>query len=365
MSTKDSWNKRKAGINTRPLLHVLNQSFFYPKNDILPFNQKRKTMTTRIFIGSSSEGLKVAQYIKEKLNNDPLNADADNKVFECIMWNDGNVFEKNTSYLHSLLKAASMFDFGILVATKDDSATIREMTFDTPRDNVIFEFGLFIGRIGTNRAFVVQEQEAKLPSDLAGISVAQFIATDDLTNCESLNSLIKDLRDNILEKIKLQELGLLPSTGLAIGFVDAFVCPVCDHLFDVKQVVVNGTSYKNFEIQIYIPRDLKEKMRMEAEMYYDENGFQEITLEAANGRAIKTVYKVDQNDPTKLIFADMPTTLTALYKSIVLYLKVGHVGKANDQQFLEARELNNFKLTLQTKLAENNYYKKLVKIVEG
>src|SRR4051794_16999646 len=128
-------------------------------------------MTTRIFIGSSTEGLKVAEYIKDKLNNDPLNADPNNRVFECILWNDGEVFEKNTSYLDSLLKAACMFDFGILVATKDDKSVVRKKSFGTPRDNVIFEFGLFIGRIGPNRAFVIQEQDVKLPSDMAGISV--------------------------------------------------------------------------------------------------------------------------------------------------------------------------------------------------
>ena len=50
--------------------------------------------------------------------------------------------------LDSLLKAGSMFDFGILVATKDDKTKSRDKGFETPRDNVIFEFGLFMGRLG-------------------------------------------------------------------------------------------------------------------------------------------------------------------------------------------------------------------------
>lgn len=322
-------------------------------------------MTTRIFIGSSSEGLKVARYIKDILNNDPLNEDPENKVFECILWNDQKVFAQNTSYLDSLLKAASMFDFGILVVTKDDRAIVRDKAFETPRDNVIFEFGLFIGRLGANRTFVIQEGEAKLPTDMAGITVARFTTTGDLEKSESLNNEIENLKDNILEKIKLQELGLLPSTGLAIGYVNNFIKPVCDFLFNTGMIEIEGVLYEKFEVRVYIPTDLKEDMRMESGYYFKQNGFKDYTLNAASGRGIKTVYKVDEADPLKLILCDMPTTLNALYNAIVLYLKKGFVGKTMEQDLIEARELNNFKLTLQTKLNENNYYKNTVKIFEG
>src|SRR5205809_1090844 len=121
-------------------------------------------MKPRIFIGSSTEGLDVAHVIQAQLNND----------FECILWNDGEVFGEGTSYLDSLLKAASMFDFGILVATKDDTTDKPMKRFNVPRDNVIFEFGLFIGRLGKNRTFVIQEQGLELPSDLLGNQISDF-----------------------------------------------------------------------------------------------------------------------------------------------------------------------------------------------
>jgi len=155
----------------------------------------------------------------------------------------------------------------------------------------------------------------------------------------------------------------LPSTGLAIGYVNAYICPVCDFLFDTGKVKIEGVQYKKFEVHIFIPPDLKENMRMEAQNYFNENGFKPCTLKAANGREIKTVYKVAEDDPAKLILCDMPTTLNALYNAIVLYLKIGQIGKSMEQQLVEARELNNFRLTLQTKLNENSFYKKTVKIV--
>ncbi len=322
-------------------------------------------MTIRIFIGSSTEGIKIAEYIQHTLNSDPLNNDPSDKTFECILWNDGQVFKQNTSYLDSLLKAASMFDFGILVATKDDKSVSRRKGFRMPRDNVIFEFGLFIGRLGINRAFILQEIEAKLPSDMAGITVAQFAATSNLKKSVSLNKEINKLKEEILEKVKLKELGLLPSTGLAIGYFNAYIHPLCNYLFNTKKVKIKGIIYKKFELQIFIPSDLKEDMRMESKHYFNVNGFEEYTLNAESGRGINTVYKVDENDPSKLIFSDMPTTLNALYNAIVLYLKPGFAGKSKEQDLIEGRELNNFKLTLQIKLEENNFYKETVKIIEG
>ena len=66
-------------------------------------------MKARIFIGSSKEGLAVAAYIKDQLNS----------KYECYLWTD-DIFKFNESFLFTLLKEASLFDFGILVATKDD-----------------------------------------------------------------------------------------------------------------------------------------------------------------------------------------------------------------------------------------------------
>lgn len=105
-------------------------------------------MKPRIFIGSSSEGLYAAEYIKQHLSAD----------YDCIVWNDG-VFKYNRSFLETLLNSASLFDFGFLIFTKDDLALSRDEAFEQARDNVLFEYGLFLGRLGLDRAFVVAEEE--------------------------------------------------------------------------------------------------------------------------------------------------------------------------------------------------------------
>ena len=51
---------------------------------------------------------------------------------------------------------------------------IRDEIFDTARDNVMFEYGLFLGRVGNQRAFVIKDKQVKIPSDMLGITLADY-----------------------------------------------------------------------------------------------------------------------------------------------------------------------------------------------
>lgn len=118
-----------------------------------------------IFIGSSSEGLEVARSLRTQLNNDA----------EVTLWNEG-VFTLSQGYLEALANALPRFDFAVLVFSADDQVESRGVTQIAPRDNVMFELGLFMGRLGRARTFVLHDaaKHPKMPSDLAGVSVAQF-----------------------------------------------------------------------------------------------------------------------------------------------------------------------------------------------
>jgi hypothetical protein len=67
-------------------------------------------------------------------------------------------------------------DFGLFILAPDDVAAIRDKVVLTVRDNVIFELGLFIGRMGSERCFLVvpKGEELHLPTDLLGITPATF-----------------------------------------------------------------------------------------------------------------------------------------------------------------------------------------------
>jgi predicted nucleotide-binding protein len=129
--------------------------------------QKKKP---RVFIGSSSEGLGIAEHLQLGLSHST----------EATIWSQG-VFGLSKGNLENLVKAASDFDFAILVLTPDDLTTKRGKTENSPRDNVLFETGLFMGALGREKTFMVycRDEAIDLPTDLAGVSAATFARRSD------------------------------------------------------------------------------------------------------------------------------------------------------------------------------------------
>ena len=60
--------------------------------------------------------------------------------------------------------------------TPDDVVTSRHVDQQSPRDNVLLELGMFIGALGRIRTFALFDRSAdiKLPSDLAGVTLANY-----------------------------------------------------------------------------------------------------------------------------------------------------------------------------------------------
>lgn len=118
-----------------------------------------------MFIGSSVEGLPVAQAIQVELDHS----------CEVEIWSQGT-FGLMEGSLESLVLALGRFDFAVLVVTADDLTVTRGAERKVARDNVIFELGLFIGALGRDRTFMLYDrtQPPALPTDLAGVTAATF-----------------------------------------------------------------------------------------------------------------------------------------------------------------------------------------------
>jgi hypothetical protein len=118
-----------------------------------------------LFVGSSSEGLRIAQAVQVVL--DP--------ACEVELWTQGT-FGLTQGTLESLVLAVSHFDFALLVLTADDMTVSRGTQRPAARDNVLFELGLFIGALSRDRTFMLYDRKhpPTLPSDLAGITAATF-----------------------------------------------------------------------------------------------------------------------------------------------------------------------------------------------
>jgi predicted nucleotide-binding protein len=120
----------------------------------------------RVFIISSTESLEVARIIQNAFAHDP---------FTTVIWTDG-VFKITNYTLQSLEDEIDNSDFAIAIAHADDLTESRGKDWPAPRDNVIFELGLFMGRLGKERAILMEprDEELKLPSDLAGITAIPY-----------------------------------------------------------------------------------------------------------------------------------------------------------------------------------------------
>ena len=118
-----------------------------------------------MFIGSSKEGLPAAKALQVNLDD----------AADVVLWSQG-IFGLSEGTLESLVERLDDFDFAILVLTPDDVAITRGEAAQLPRDNVLLELGLFMGRLGRERCFVVYDRTKpiKLPSDLAGVTPATF-----------------------------------------------------------------------------------------------------------------------------------------------------------------------------------------------
>jgi Predicted nucleotide-binding protein containing TIR-like domain len=121
----------------------------------------------QVFIASSSEGLEIANAAREYLVTKLRDADVS-------VWT--REFELSATYIESLEKISNKADFAVLVLTPDDVTTSRKTKTLAPRDNVIFELGLFMGCLGRDHCFIVCEDrpDLKLPTDLLGIKSAAF-----------------------------------------------------------------------------------------------------------------------------------------------------------------------------------------------
>jgi predicted nucleotide-binding protein len=120
----------------------------------------------RIFMISSSEALVIAEHIQADLIGHDL---------DVTLWSHG-VFRIGDYPIEALERGLAACDFAIAVIHPDDTVISRGVTMLSPRDNVTFELGMFMGTLGRERTIVMEprDQHIKLGSDLRGITTLAY-----------------------------------------------------------------------------------------------------------------------------------------------------------------------------------------------
>ena len=123
----------------------------------------------RIFLGSSGKQEKLLQALTRGLAD----------VAHVEPWTTS--FNPGTSTLERLLELTREVDFAAFVFARDDWTSTAPAVAPSegsgqasPRDNVVFEAGLFGGVLGMRRTFILHAAGAKLPTDLLGLTCVRY-----------------------------------------------------------------------------------------------------------------------------------------------------------------------------------------------
>jgi hypothetical protein len=143
----------------------------------------------RVFLGSSGKQQKLLQALTRGLE----------EVAQVEPWTTS--FNPGTTTLERLLELTREVDFATFVFARDDWTTNSPAASDppglgqaSPRDNVVFEAGLFGGVLGMRRTFILHASGAKLPSDLLGLTCVRY---GDVTTAAEMRVVNEKLRKAI------------------------------------------------------------------------------------------------------------------------------------------------------------------------
>src|SRR5580765_2451625 len=151
----------------------------------------------RIFLGSSGKQAKLLQGLTRGLE----------EVAHVEPWTSS--FNPGTTTLERLLELTRQVDFAAFVFARDDWTSKSQPSASTessqasPRDNVVFEAGLFGGVLGMRRTFILHASGAKLPTDLLGLTSVRY---GDATAAAEMRAINQKIRKAIESEGRLAQI---------------------------------------------------------------------------------------------------------------------------------------------------------------
>src|SRR5713101_6664246 len=149
----------------------------------------------RIFLGSSGKQAKLLQAITRGLED----------VADVEPWT--TTFNPGRSTLDRLVELSQEVDFAAFVFAQDDWTTTdaSQPGQASPRDNVVFEAGLFGGALGIRRTFILHANGSKLPSDLLGLTSVRYDPATSPAEVRAINQKVPALWLPSLDERALRE----------------------------------------------------------------------------------------------------------------------------------------------------------------
>ena len=364
----------------------------------------RKIGRPSVFIGSSTESLDVARKVKSYFPPE---------LFEVDIWDEG-IFGKTTTFggeatnAEQLKNFTDIYDFAIFIFVPDDkivSQTRKDLSGQdkkayATRHNVVFEFGLFLGRVGVKRSFILFDDDVRSfvdhfftdlkenltdTKDLAKKTPAsksefrielysykgyykEHLETGDTKNAfdeKDLADQVNLIKLRILETFKTVDIGFLPSTSLAIGYYNNFLKIVVENINRIISGALTEKGLNDSSSKIIRTMDaLREASRIVFKIVIPNS------IEAANHEVIKPYLETDllftQSIPgtsrtmsvkvTQVSYDHASKDFTIYDVPTTMYSSVEAVDMLNPhadiRELLSEKEKRNFKKALEYKIAK-------------
>ena len=146
----------------------------------------------RIFLGSSGRQAALLQALTRGLAD----------VADVEPWTA--TFNPGSTTLGRLVELTREVDFAAFVFAQDDWTSAEPPASDavaagqaSPRDNVVFEAGLFGGVLGMERTFILHANGAKLPTDLLGLTCVRYGDATRTAEVKAVNQKLRKAIDDI------------------------------------------------------------------------------------------------------------------------------------------------------------------------
>jgi len=355
-----------------------------------------------VFIGSSRESIDIAEKVK---------ANFPKEQFQVDLWSDG-IFGKTRSSeggglsnMEWLKNFTDIYDFAIFIFVPEDEIVSRTR-FDmeggearkafVTRHNVVFEFGMFLGRVGVKRSFILFDEATRDFVDLFFTDLKENL-DDRATNIEvnadfrielypykgqtqpafasetapppegtlSIEAAIEAIKTQIIRNFDEIEIGFLPAVSLAIGYYNNFL------RFFVKNVnafkandaypeIWNGMGLsrdsldqfrgiiqgaKNIKLKVVIPTSIEGARQKEFIPHFDKNRFAAVSFPGESRCITFKNLIAKEKKANEWIIYDVPTTLNSSIEAIDLITKHPEI-----RELLKEKELRNFRKSLESKI---------------
>ena len=289
----------------------------------------------KIFIGCSRKERLLAEQTKQLLKDD----------FEVTIWDDPfwetdtTGFKLNDGILQGLLRSSLQFDFAIMLGTTDDVVEKKGEIVMQARDNVLFELGLFIGRVGLRRCAFIVDRKLNIPEDLKGIVLSRF----DAGNNDSFAKAVEIVKHSF-QQTKDWSVNIFPSATLASAYFENLILPTYNYLVQTNGLSICGKKRQDWKFRIVIPKSLGSNINVQFQSFKNGRDLTDLIIETP-GRPRRITLETDIENGIPII-VDFPTILSGINHAIK-HLLPDEFNEMNDDYLaILERELERFKTAL-------------------